>query len=396
MKRSDKKIIVAHSFIWFSVKKAGGTSDLMFKLVKAQEKNKELATIVVSSDDSLDHELKMNLKKTKFIITRNLIKLFNLNYIESPNKYLRKEKPDVIHFHAFRTIQNVFIFFYCFFTKTPYIIDAHGSVPYWEKSILKKKLFDFFIGKKIMLNAKAWIAETEVGKKEYQDYFPQLMKKKIDIISPPFGIDEFLNLPNTSNQEFRKKNSLPPDAKIISFLGRLHECKGNDFLLRGIGELSKVRKDIFCMLVGPDDGHENFLRNLSVELCVEDRVFFLGYKTGDAKNEILQCSDIVVQLSRFEQGAWAPMEGVLSKTPIIVSDHTGTGEDIKRLDAGYLVKMDDVNDLCNKINFILENKKEAQNKTIKARKYIIENLSMDARMNEYIDIYKRVISKKND
>ena len=29
-----------------------------------------------------------------------------------------------------------------------------------------------------MLNAKAWIAETEVGK-EYQDYFPQLIKKLI-------------------------------------------------------------------------------------------------------------------------------------------------------------------------------------------------------------------------
>ena len=87
------------------------------------------------------------------------------------------------------------------------------------------------------------------------------------------------------------------------------------------------------------------------------------------------------------------MEAVLSKTPIIVTDHTGTGEDIKRLDAGYLVKLDNVDDLCNKINYILDNKVEAQDKTIKARQYIIDNLSMEARMNEYLDVYKRVINK---
>ena len=200
-------------------------------------------------------------------------------------------------------------------------------------------------------------------------------------------------MPNTPDPEFRKRHKIEVNAKIISFLGRLHECKGNDFLLRGIAKLSNERDDIYCMLVGPDDGHENYLRQLSKDLQIEDKVFFLGYKDGDDKNEILQCSDIVVQLSRFEQGAWAPMEGVLSKTPIIVTDHTGTGEDIKRLDAGYLVKLDNVGDLCNKINYILDNKVEAQNKTIRARRYIIDNLSMEARMNEYLDVYKRVINK---
>jgi hypothetical protein len=107
----------------------------------------------------------------------------------------------VVHFHAFRTIENVFVYFAGKRTGTPYVIDAHGSVPYWNSSKFRKKVFDILIGKRIMLGAKAWIAETEIGKHEYIDYFPELSKEKIDVISPPFGIDEFLDWPNTPEPE---------------------------------------------------------------------------------------------------------------------------------------------------------------------------------------------------
>ena len=49
-------------------------------------------------------------------------------------------------------------------------MDAHGSVPYWGKGIYKK-FFDFIIGKRIMLNAQAWIAESKVGFKNILNIF---------------------------------------------------------------------------------------------------------------------------------------------------------------------------------------------------------------------------------
>ncbi len=385
-------IKVVHSFNWFSIKKAGGTSDLMFKIVKAQEKNPELYPAILSSDDSFDYSLKDQLKKTYFIISKSIIKSLNINLSSLPNRDLKKFNPDLIHMHVYRSIQNIFIYIYCITNKVPYVMDAHGSVPFWGKGKIKKKIYDFLIGKRIMLGASAWIAETEVGIKEYTELFPSITGENADILSPPFGVDEFLKLPETSDLDFRKKYGLTDDSIIITFLGRLHQGKGNDFLLKGISRVSKTRKNLYCMLVGADDGHEETLRNLSKELNIEDRVIFVGFKSGYEKNEILKCSNIVVQLSRFEQGAWAPLEGVLCKTPIIVTDHTGTGEDIKRLDAGYLVKMDDIDDLEEKINFIINNYDSAYDKTLKARKYIIDNLSMDARMGEYIDIYKKVLS----
>ena len=69
-------------------------------------------------------------------------------------------------------------------------------------------------------------------------------------------------------------------------------------------------------------------------------------------NSALVDAEIVVQLSRFEQGAWAPLEGVLCKTPIIVTADTGTGEDVKRLNAGYLVDFDNNEILGSKQSLI--------------------------------------------
>ena len=145
------------------------------------------------------------------------------------------------------------------------------------------------------------------------------------------------------------------------------------------------------MLVGPDDGYEDSLKKLAKELLIDKNVHFVGFKSGNSKNEILQNSDIVVQLSRFEQGAWAPIEGLLCGTPILVTRDTGSGEDVKRLDAGYLVGYEDTDEFVAQVNYIFNNYEEALKKTNKAKEYIINNLSMEARMNEYVELYKRCL-----
>mgnify|MGYP001415421823 CR=1 FL=1 len=125
-------------------------------------------------------------------------------------------------------------------------------------------------------------------------------------------------------------------------------------------------------------------------LDIKDKVIFTGFLAGEYKNSALIDSDIVVQLSRQEQGAWAPLEAVLCETPIVVTSHTGTGEDIKRLDAGYLVDFDDIEGLCKIFNHIFENYELAMKKTIKAKKHIELNLSFNSRVGEYTNIYPAV------
>ena len=143
------------------------------------------------------------------------------------------------------------------------------------------------------------------------------------------------------------------------------------------------------MLVGPDDGHMKECKDLVNNLGINNQVLFTGFLGGEHKNSALVDAEIVVQLSRFEQGAWAPLEGVLCKTPIIVTADTGTGEDVKRLNAGYLVDFDNNEMLAQTIIDILNDYEDAKKLTLTARDFIIENLNPTIYTKSTFTVYNR-------
>lgn len=378
---------VLHSYLFFSIKFAGGTSDLMYKILKAQSKNGQ-KPVLLTGDYRFDEELFARLNNVAIIKSKSFFDAagFSIMPLLLVDLIKNREKFDVVHMHIYRTFQSALLYIFCCIFNKRYIIDAHGAVPYHQNKIVLKKLFDLLIGKRMLKNAHCLVAETEVGKQEYLEICPELNPEKIRVLSPPFDTDEFDPIP--SENEFRKKFQIPADKKLITFLGRLHYIKGNDFLINGFEKLKQKRSDCHLVLVGPDDGHEAVLRQMVSEKELESDVTFTGFMGGSDKNEALVASDIVVQLSRFEQGAWAPMEGVLCGTPIVVTAHTGTGEDVARLNAGYTVAFDDVEMLADTFNNILVNYKTALDLTNKARTFIIQNLSMNARVNEYYRLFQ--------
>jgi len=377
---------ILHAFVFFSIKHAGGTSDLMFKIAKAQKKA-GLSPIILSGDYKFDYELAGNLQGVDFVICKSFFDKFGFSLMPSMiwKLFSIRKDVDVVHMHVYRTFQNVILYLFCKTFSIPYVMDAHGAVPYHENKKFLKRVFDFIIGKRILRDAKHLIAETVVGRDEYLSIMPSLVADDVIVLSPPFDTDEFISLPDKGL--FREKYQIDSNLKVVMFLGRIHYIKGNDFLIKGFAEALKLRPDLFLILVGPDDGHMEECKKIVDELNISSNVLFTGFLGGEHKNSALIDAEIVVQLSRFEQGAWAPLEGVLCKTPIIVTADTGTGEDVKRIKAGYLVDFDNNEMLANTIINILDNYDDAKKLTNEARDFIIENLSMNARIGEYTDLY---------
>ncbi len=386
---------ILHAYLFFSIRFAGGTSDLMFKIAKAQEKQ-GLNPIVYSGDYKFDYDLSRQLPKTRFKVINSFMDKQGFSIMPSLGKELKNDKNniDIIHMHVFRTFQNYIMYKFCLKNNIPFVIDAHGAVPYYSNKGIIKKLFDKLVGRKMLNDADYLIAETEVGVKEYLEIDPSLNKDKIIVISPPFDTDEFEQLPPVN--KFRERYEIPSNKKIIMFLGRVHHIKGNDFLIEAFAELCKSRQDCILAIVGSDDGHMDECKAISKKLNIEDKVLFTGFIAGEDKNSALIDADIVVQMSRQEQGAWAPFEAVLCGTPIIVSEHTGAGEDVKRVNAGKTVPFGEVNNLSNMINTILENYNDALKVTQNARTFILDNMSMNARAYEYIEVYKKAILNKRN
>jgi len=378
---------ILHSFILFSIEVGGGTSDLMYKIVKAQAKA-GLKPSILSGDYAFDSELANSLNGVGFHLEKTLFHKAGFSIMLGLPSWCRKnlKQFDIVHMHAYRTFQNVILYYYCKKYDIPYVMDAHGSVPYFTRKNKIKRIFDFLIGKSILKNAGLLVAETQVGVDEYLELDQSLVHKEIKILSPPFDTDEYINLPLKG--AFREKYNISKNEKVISFLGRVHFIKGNDFLIKGFAKYAQNNHNSTLVIIGPDDGHMDECKALTKNLNIENRVIFVGFLGGEFKNSALVDSDIVVQLSRQEQGAWAPLEAVLCGTPIVVTEHTGTGEDIKRMDAGYLIRFDDVDGLSRTFSYIFENYNSALEKTSRAKFFIEKNLSFNHRVDEYTELYK--------
>lgn len=388
----SETIRACHSFIFFSIKFAGGTSDLMYKLCKAQP-SVGIQPLISTGSHRFDSNLAQMLPDTKFFVTQSYFNKLGFSLMPGFIKQAQEivKQSDIVHMHVFRTFQNVVLYYYCKKYNIPYVIDAHGAVPYHKNKRWLKKLFDLIIGRRMLREAAYLIAETPTGVKEYEALKSGTPLEKIVIISPPFDIDEFAKLPERGS--FRKKYNISPNKKVIMFLGRIHYIKGIDYLIKGFAKLLQQRDDLILTIVGSDDGHQKALETLASSLNISDKVLFTGFLFAEDKLSALCDADIVAQTSRHEQGAWAPFEAVLCNTPIIVTSHTGAGEDVKKLDAGYLVNFDCPESFAKQAQYMFTHYSEAKEKTSAAAHTIRTELSMQSRIHEYRDLYRKAIEQ---
>ena len=377
----------------------GGTVDLLYKLsrVLAQRGHE---VVIYTSDFKLDRECIDSLPEVKVYPFRCLSSLAGFYLMPGIVGEAKKRLKDfdVIHLHCFRSFQNIVIHHYAQKYRVPYIVDAHGSLPrrhYGSRDIkwLLKALFDVAFGNKILQDAHKAIAETEVGVNEYKEF--GVNQNKVVLITPPFPIEEFSHLPPLGR--FRDKYNIK-DKQIVLFLGRIHWIKGLDFLVESFYELTRSRNDVILAIVGPDDGYKSGLERIIRGLSLSDKVLFTGFLAGDEKLSALVDANVLVQTSVYEHGTGVPFEAVLCNTPIIVSKNTGAGENVKKIDAGYLVEYGNKDELKDMLQNILDNPTEARSKTQRAKKYIEANLSIGKEVEKYEKLYQEVVEecKKED
>ena len=385
---------ILHLFDFFSPAGGGGTVSLLYKVTQAlAQRGHEVS--IYTSDFELDRNYIDSLPGVRIKLFHCISGAGQFYLTPSLNREIKNhlKEFDVVHSHCFRSYQNIIIHRYARKYHIPYVLDTHGSLPRaaaGKKNIkwLMRGAFDIAFGYRILKDASKVIAETQLGIHEYKAF--NVPDNKIVMITPPFAIEEFAQLPPAGF--FRQKYHLN-GKRIVMFLGRIHQIKGLDFLVQSFQELTRVRDDVVLVIVGNDDGYKATLDNLIAQLKLSDKVIFTGFLGGRDKLSALVDADVVVQTSIYEQGAWAPYEAVLCNTPIIVSNNSGAGEDVKKIDAGYLVEYGNKIDFKDTMQYVLNNMPEAKAKTRKAKAYIETNLSIARCIERYEQLYKEVAGR---
>ena len=370
-----------------------GTVKVLHQLTEALAK-KGHEVVIYTSDYKSDEEFINSLPGVKVYPFHSWLDLPGIHLVPGMISEVKRRLKDfdVIHLHCFRSFQNIVIHHYAPRYGIPYVLDTHGSLPrtHGDKGFkwLLRLLYDVTFGYRILKDASRAVAETGVGVSEYKGY--GISEDRITLIPPPFATDRFAELPPPGR--FRQEYNIK-EKYIVLFLGRINWIKGLEFLVESFSELAKSRSDVILVMVGPDEGYKATLDKLIDNLNLSDKVLFTGFLDGVEKLSALLDADVMVQTSLYEQGAWAPFEAVLCNTPIVVSSNSGAGEDVRRIDAGYLVEYGNKQDLVTKIQYIFDNPAEAQEKTQAAKEYIKTNLSLEKGVEQYENLYQEVMRR---
>ncbi len=146
------------------------------------------------------------------------------------------------------------------------------------------------------------------------------------VITIPCGYNDVIFKPRqldrkTVLQSF--KLPIPPEARIISFAGKLSKTKGIDILLQANKFLSEDLNAHFIVMGAGDIG--NALTGVDSEGCCFDRVHFIGHRSGEEVAAINNISDLAVVPSRSEGFCIAGLEAIACGLPLVISESARVG-----------------------------------------------------------------------
>jgi len=211
----------------------------------------------------------------------------------------------------------------------------------------------------------------------------QFMKKTVEeFYWPAEKIICLHNFFNAQTENGRQDSQVNTGSYLLYF-GRLSEEKGVSVLIEA---LAKTEENLKIAGVGPE---ENKLKDLSSRLGLTTRVEFLGFKTGEAlENLIINAKAIIIPSVWFENMPLNMLESLARQKVVIASDIGGIPEIIKDNKTGFLFTPGDVSDLTKKIKLLKEVEADLIGKNAKEA---VKNLNVRAHVQEIIKIYQQAI-----
>lgn len=202
----------------------------------------------------------------------------------------------------------------------------------------------------------------------------------------------FFEIPNEGLQNLRSSLSIGEEP-IIGTVARLSPEKGLDVLLQATADLINRGLHLSLLIVG--EGREAMrLRNLSVELGIQQAVHFLGYRKDVALlNHIF---DIFVLPSRHEGCSLALLEAMAAGRPVVATNVGGSPEVILSGVDGYIIPMNDAISLSNTIQLLLADKQHRISIGKAARRKVAAEFTLQKTIEDTVKVYLKLLGVKQD
>ncbi|RLB03064.1 MAG: hypothetical protein DRG59_12145 [Deltaproteobacteria bacterium] len=212
------------------------------------------------------------------------------------------------------------------------------------------------------------------GAKEYYSHF--IKEEKIRII--PYGVDL---------ERFRY-TPLPKDHKIL-MVSRLIKRRGLDYIVEAMPRIVKEFPDAELHFVG-EGPRRDILRRRAEELGIGSKLIFHGNVSAGELVELYRNCYIFCHLSFADGWNQPALEAMATGRPVICTDapHNSMVEDGK---TAFLIPFGDVDTLAEKLIYLFENYKLAEEMGMEGRKKAEKEYDWDKIAEAYYAVFKEVI-----
>lgn len=318
-----------------------------------------------------------NLKKNPFLIFQ--LPFFNLSFLISTIKLIKKNKFDIINSHWLLPSGLIGAICKKLF-NIKHISTTHGG----DLETLNKMPFKRIISNFVLNNSDYILFVSSYSKNIFKNLIKDKNKLEKKSLILPMGIN-INNLKNNISLNKIKKNYNVKTNKNIVFIGRLEERKGINYL---IGSIPKILNEFNITLFILGDGPiKKELSNLVKILKLENNVKFLGHTIGKKKLDFLKLADILIIPSLSEGLPVTLLEG-LATGKAVIATKVGGIPDVLKNNNGILIYPKNKEELSSNIIKLFKNPKLAKKLSKNALK-ISKNYDWKIISEKYTKIFNK-------
>jgi glycosyltransferase involved in cell wall biosynthesis len=305
------------------------------------------------------------LRLEPFLWKRQTRKLFDLY----TDKY---GNPDLIHAHSILwggvSAEEI-----AAGENIPYLITEHASnyaqgiIRSWQEPYIRRAI------------SNATVA-TAVSKALAEQLMPYSDGKRIEVLPNMVDTDYFTHPPVS-----RKINPF----RFLT-VARLTPKKGVDLLIRAFARSFSQEQDVF-LDIGGDGEQRPKLEALVKDLCIQDRVNFLGKLSLEQVRESMWRANAFALPSYVETFGVVLIEAMATGLPVIATSCGGPDEIVKP-DIGWLIKPGDVEELSVALKNIYEYRFELHERESGIRAYVVNNYSDTVIVERLLGYYNQVLN----
>jgi glycosyltransferase involved in cell wall biosynthesis len=195
---------------------------------------------------------------------------------------------------------------------------------------------------------------------------------------------------NESRNSIRNKYEYTESDVIILLAGGIRSIKNLDYALDACFEIEKQNHQIKLILAGPviEQNNADHIFGKGKELkCFS----YLGELSQHETRRLMYASDILLNTSISEGMSGAILEAMAESLPIIATCNSGNAALVDNNENGFLVKLDDQEDLIEKLMRLISDKELQNNMGAKGRDKVEKYYTPEQEIVRLLKVYENVL-----